>query len=126
MDFKMNPEVKKAWVSLLRSGEIKQARRALNTGDGMCCLGVLCELHRRSEEGKHISWLDDTSDDNFKCFGYANEVSVLPQSVMDWAGLRAGNPGIDNKDGFKTSVAELNDTAGYKFNEIADLIEEQF
>lgn len=38
----MEPSLKEAWMSALKSGEYKQSHRVLYDGNGYCCLGVLC------------------------------------------------------------------------------------
>jgi hypothetical protein len=45
----VNPQIKKAWLNALRSGQYKQGqmylrRRAHGAKDRYCCLGVLCDL----------------------------------------------------------------------------------
>ena len=121
---KLNPEVKAKWVALLRSGEIQQAQTRLKDMEGkMCCLGVLCELHRR--ETKKGDW-----DANEYGIGLERELRCLPRIVREWAGTDQHNPVIPNKYGDirkpgshgRYTLAELNDM-GYTFAEIADLIE---
>lgn len=118
----MDKEIKAKWLTALRSGEYKQTKRVLNDGkEGFCCLGVLCEVHRK-ETGEG-SWVDDKSDDDLPCLGYMGETMVLPLDIVSWAGLPEDggrNPPIG-----KDSLAELNDK-GMSFAEIADIIEANF
>ena len=44
----MKAKIRKLWQAELRSGKIKQARGQLRTKKGMCCLGVLCNLHAQA------------------------------------------------------------------------------
>ena len=40
----MKQEYRDAWIEALRSGKYKQARSALRTNEGHCCLGVYAEV----------------------------------------------------------------------------------
>jgi hypothetical protein len=108
----MNAEIKKEWVAALRSGEFKQGKRALKDSEGnYCCLGVLCELHRRKFGGE------------WNGARYLGDDKYLPEEVSDWAGVtdtyEEGNPEAGGN-----VLSELNDN-GTTFEEIADLIEEE-
>lgn len=103
----MNPEIKTKWIAALRSGEFKQGQGKLRTGDTFCCLGVLCELYRRT-----------TGDGVWTGSHFLMASDVLPSSVRNWAGLTHSNPVIFDD---ATSLAEKND-AGVSFSEIADII----
>lgn len=48
----MDAELKAKWVKALRSGEYQQITRHLKTGDGHCCLGVLCEVAGLTIDGR--------------------------------------------------------------------------
>lgn len=133
----MNNEIKTKWVAALRGGEYKQARFALNTDGGMCCLGVLCDLYRKEHP--------DGPDWNFRLpletdsaipsvrreeVGFFDEeMNVLPPSVEIWAEVSSNNPTLHElatadrtSDDFPTSLANLNDD-GLTFPQIADVIE---
>jgi hypothetical protein len=131
----MNPEIKKAWVKALRSGEYAQSTGALcnlkNVGTesrdeyavkGYCCLGVLTDLAvkaevaqwERSGDGLPVQGVRETIEPGINTVVTA----LLPQNVMDWAGLEQTNPLIRGK-----SLASMNDE-GKSFEEIADVIEE--
>lgn len=111
----MNPEIKAKWLKALRSGEYKQGWGRLHSFDTFCCLGVLCELHRRETGGE---W--DSRNPNRQLYEWDNQ--TLPSVVRDWSGLHDPNPIIA---GF--ALAEHNDgpddAAPRTFPEIADLIE---
>jgi hypothetical protein len=112
----MNKRVKELWMKALRSGDYVQGIGALCYAqrDGTkkyCCLGVLCELARDEVD------LVITRDSDRRLFN--GEDAVLPQTVIEWAGLSNPNP-IIGVHGH--SAADLNDTGG-TFREIADLIE---
>lgn len=136
----MNQDIKKEWIKALRSGKYKQTTAALKNKQGLCCLGVLCEIF--SEE-KDIpwSWEDEENDDA----SFIYETGILPVEVLDWAGLPrevpVGNfthcnnqviiPGRIHPDTGveQISLTMLNDgCAGqskHNFNEIADIIEKE-
>ena len=112
----MNGEVKQMWVDALRSGEYQQGFGQLRVAGGYCCLGVLCDLHRRrTNQGE---WLGD---------GYISvgasipELGTLPKAVKDWAGLSEDNP---NLTPLQMSLSELNDAEEMSFSDIANLIDE--
>lgn len=124
----MNPEVKQLWTEALRSEEFTQAKGCLRDEDGMCCLGVLCELHRRAVGGE---WTQQ-----YKSWRYLGEGATLPEEVKLWAGLDQDNPGISPLPGKETYVHEdgeeeeilclaVANDGGYSFTEIAYLIEAQ-
>jgi hypothetical protein len=105
----MNPVVRKLWVEKLRDPETEQGRCCLMMQDGsMCCLGVLTELWRQSE---------DNEDDSNPCV--ANQ-GTLKDRVVAWAGLDDSNPVIRGI-GSDWTLTSLNDR-GNTFPEIADLI----
>ena len=118
----MNPEIKKLWTDALTSGEFKQGINGLlREEDRHCCLGVLCELHRRAFPGGEQWVLFGYS--NVQCAGYGGEISFLPDNVAQWAEL----PGMDTEvgvEGSSASLSDLND-AGSSFAEIAKIIETQ-
>lgn len=105
----MNARIKKLTLEALRGGEYTQATGALRNPDGFCCLGVICDLHRKETDN---SW------DNLD---YCGEYEILPQRVADWAGFSSRNPLVVSKGGHR-ALSDLND-AGYTFEQIADLIE---
>lgn len=123
---KMNPEIKAAWVKALRSGKYEQATGALRTDEGgFCCLGVLCDLHRKSKKkGINPSWDGEE---------YLGSAGLPHQEVVDWAGLGNTNPDVSlekldeegNTKTVKTNLTELNDDLDKNFCEIADIIEAQ-
>ena len=128
----MNPEIKALWVAKLRDPEVKQGMSTLKRNDCYCCLGVLTELYRTSDEnlGK-IDWSEDNGSNWFD-----TSQAFLPTLVADWSG-------IDHMDQAPLKVPPsfllkypkvglsadpnlmmLNDN-GVSFADIADLIETQ-
>lgn len=87
----MRQDIKEQWVAALRSGEFNQARRYLSIDGGYCCLGVLCELAYRDGV---ITERMEFGDDGENPVVYDGNLSVLPDSVRDWAGLDDNNPAV--------------------------------
>lgn len=110
----MNPEIKAEWVKRLRSGDYIQGKGNLEMGGRYCCLGVLCEIAveqgvitKEIEGISHISYYDKT------------EYVLLPNSVVEWAGVNCSNPNFGGK-----ILSNLNDVDNYDFNQIADVVED--
>lgn len=123
----MNPKIKARWITRLRSGEVPQTSGHLRDAHGQCCLGVLCEL---AVEDKVIP-VAPVGDLGFHQYGVEDDVQdgILPNAVVDWAGLPEQDPSVDTdaddeEDVRERSLSDLNDS-GWTFTEIADLIEEQ-
>lgn len=136
---KLIPERKKLWVDALNSGEFQQGQKALNNNDGMCCLGVACEVYRR--ETGIGQWKDYDDGDGRKIFDTGlgkkdyfdhNDMSwsSMPDHVAEWYGL-------DNEDdlitdipgpygGTNAHVIWLNDKLDYNFKQIAEAIDRCF
>jgi hypothetical protein len=112
----MNPQIKQKWVDALRSGEYQQTRNYLRTDNGFCCLGVLCDLYGKEN---NVEWDLVNDGGNYE---FQDEESHLPSSVRKWAGIADGGPLGNGQIG---TLVTLNDS-GTIFNEIADLIEEQW
>lgn len=122
----MNEEIKKQWVDALRGGEYQQGKEYLLIDNQYCCLGVLCDLHRK--QWGEVEWEPLTYKDvktNGQGMGYMGATVTLPDTVRSWAELSSytptvAHPSFDSKIGLDT----LNDS-GHTFVEIADLIEAQ-
>ena len=126
LNFRMNQEIKKIWVDALTSGEFQQGRGSLHNKDEYCCLGVLCELHRRiTNQGKWVPLKNfDTTIAHQKSYQYViNEddkgIFYLPIAVMEWAELSASNPQIN-----LIPLGAYNDSRPYNFQQIAKLIDQ--
>lgn len=89
----MNPAIVARWVAALRSGRYMQGQQYLNTpGQGFCCLGVLCDLHREDGLGtwapgtgpytEQLEYAPDGADPEAE-----GDVAGLPAQVMSWAGI---------------------------------------
>ena len=125
----MNRDVKKLWLEALRGGEYRQARSELRsaTKGWYCCLGVLCDLHRKAHPGT-FTWKRKLllgSADGKKRWWHLDEVGELPFEVRQWAGLSGADPTVAfGQSGESRALSDINDS-GSDFEVIANLIEEQ-
>lgn len=122
----MNKDIKKKWISALRSGEYKQAHHRLmrvrNEEKSYCCLGVLTDLfHKETGKGEWIlKEIPNASAGIFKIGHFENE-TVLPLEVIEWAGLTSHSPQVGEH-----SLVEHNDGGDIlekDFIKIANLIQ---
>jgi len=104
----MDPEVKKAWVEALRSGEYEQTDGGLCYDGKYCCLGVLCEIDERVTPIRY-----STKDVAYEIGDGPFELGVLPREFRDLIGITPQQESI---------VIKMND-GGTGFPEIADYIE---
>lgn len=133
----MPMETKDKWLKALRSGEYKQTTGSLCDGKGgYCCLGVLQMAldgeveHETLADGK-ISYqpvpTEAWVEKNNIVFGKFMPDTVIntnPDFIVNDPDNE--NEYYDHADGVAyCSAAGLNDTAGYTFEQIADLIEAQ-
>lgn len=143
----MNKEVRAKWISALRSGKYEQGYHYLNAYDKFCCLGVLCEI--AVEEGVTIKVNGPYGQGNtvnaYKD-GTGLRDGALGDNVCKWAGLKISDSvgfvvfnqsDIDSglfkglEEGgavvpMSTSLAALNDSKLYSFEDIAKIVEEKF
>ena len=144
----MNPEIKALWLTALRSGDYEQGKGALIevTGEGQrkyCCLGVLCDLAAKAGIVKQAEsrrstlpafggeYTDDDGDEQ-----YSESGAILPTGVMLWSEMETQKGEFDKRHTFPymygdvqvnaSCLSEVNDCAGWDFNQIADLIEVAF
>lgn len=110
-----NKENIRKWVEALRSGEYKQFKYGLTNDErsAFCCLGVACEVYRK-ETGLGM-WSQNAFD------GVDN---ILPESVSKFLGLHYNKFQSPIVRG--DTLIQLNDSFGYDFNMIADLIEAEY
>jgi hypothetical protein len=130
----VNPEIKKAWVEALRSGEYTQARGALcRTEDmkydeagrtykaGYCCLGVLTDL---AVKAGVVQWSPEPRAPELQAVvdGTGSWYSLTPPQVVTWAGLDRADPKVGSGG---VRLSELNDSGEKDFGQIAKIIEEE-
>lgn len=119
----MNPDVKTKWINALKSGDYTQAKGYLQTTEGYCCLGVLCDLALKDgaiDAPEFSSYEGEPAH-----YAFDGMTGDLPFSVMEWAGLNSHDPVVPTIDGDTATLAILNDERGYNFNQIADVIEKE-
>lgn len=122
-----NTDVIKLWVEALESGDYAQTTgRLQRTGPsdrpaGYCCLGVLCDV--AIKQGVPIGRFDLYDSVLFCNLENSEDASweVLPNVVMEWAGLDTDDPLIDGH-----TASEWNDVCRTTFPEIADKIRKEF
>lgn len=112
----MNKEIKSQWTEELKSGRLKQStgrlRREEKDGSfSYCCLGVLCEIHRKFTGNPWHNIENSVPHDG-----------LITEEVRMWSGLDSCDP---HAVGGFASLATLNDQ-GKTFAEIADIIERDF
>ena len=106
----MDADKRATWVAALRSGKYKQTQGLLrNSADAMCCLGVaineFCASHWERYDGGWIDGTHATSDDR----------DAMPSpDTLRLLGLTEPEA---------STLADLNDSFGLSFSEIANHIE---
>jgi hypothetical protein len=127
----MKPELKKAWIDALRSGDYKQASGELQDVDpssgettGYCCLGVLLDICGEGE------WVPSTTDDEYYAPEYVMDFKVdgandhaemketLHNSVLDYFGID-----LDTASHLMGANDGGSDYGDNNFDQIADAIE---
>jgi hypothetical protein len=138
----MDAEIKSRWITALRSGDYEQTHRRLADRDGYCCLGVLCEIAVQDQVVFSSTGPSGIKVYTSKLNSLDIEEAIPPTAVKDWAGLPDQNPIFlfqadrlpagtydstyvtDGK--VSVSLSALNDSFGFTFDMIADVIEENF
>ena len=135
---KMNPEVKQKWIDALRSGDYEQGSEKLRSVSGYCCLGVLCDIYSREHDTQwefrgYDELSDETNPHPMDYWYFDGHSEFLPESVMNWAGLKTHNPSVrvdiednfgDDNSFYTDEIANVNDS-GYTFNDLSKIIEQQ-
>lgn len=138
----INKELVKQWVEALRSGKYKQGRKALKNRDNeFCCLGVLCDISREHFVGLDWDIEEEAEPSTSAIYCIAGTIGVLPESILNYVGketledkkvvISSANAKISDlvKKYLKlphTYLTELNDVYKLSFEQIADIIEEEF
>jgi len=126
----INKELIKRWIEALRSGEYQQGRLSLrNISNQFCCLGVLCDI-AKDELG--LDWVLKEDGNRYEI---DNRHTNIPLKIADLIGIDIGYiqipvdisklyPGYRNIK--RVTLVELNDFYRLSFNQIADILEQQF
>lgn len=127
----MKADIKDRWVNALRSGDYEQGTHCLLSESGSyCCLGVLCDLYMK-ESNEEVVWetSEDSYGDKMKVGSFFGFTTILPKTIMEWAGLNDQSPSVTYVDmagyGGPIMLSNLNDEHDASFKELAELIEEQ-
>lgn len=117
----MKKALAERWAKALESGRYKKTTGRLGDSEGFCCLGVLCELAKKSGVIEH----------------YAKTNGGLPTPVAEWSGL--GYTGEFTDRGYRkikskgkkivrNTLAELNDAedGAASFKQIARIIRKNY
>lgn len=123
----MKASVKKKWVKALLSKKYRQTRGQLRDDGAFCCLGVLCDVHRKVTGKGYWRWDDIVGAMVYKIRGVDptdnNACSLLPQAVANWAGVNR-DPILTPKTlrSRKPKASSLNDDYKWDFRRIAEAI----
>src|SRR6267378_4900821 len=110
----MKKSIAMKWIKILRNGEFKQIKGALENESGNCCLGVLCNMAL-------IEGICDFTRINVETINaFDNAWVTLPCSVMKWAEIKTTDASFNFE-----SLADINDQ-GKSFSQIADIIEKHW
>ena len=143
----MKKEIADKWVAALRSGDYKQVHAYLHTPAGYCCLGVLCEI---TKEEIGATWTFPLDADSYYFVDEPDarltQYQLLPYSVANFAGCVDSYVIVTEKQlldvfpdrplprrglavypdalyDLQYSLASLNDSGLYSFEDIAKIIE---
>lgn len=109
---KLRKEFVTKWVEALRSGEYDQINSSLYDGEGYCCLGVACVVEGIKPKliGRNYYFEDES------CF--------WPVSMQEKYDMHNAFDLITNDDiVLYMSFTVMNDTYGFTFDQIADILE---
>jgi hypothetical protein len=116
----MDKEIKGKWIDALRSGKYKQGTKILRRNDEYCCLGVLCDIVDPEGWTPLLGFLDEGKYIHHGALEHPDDTVVKVTGLKD----RIGS--LEKVVGCSANLISLNDNAGYTFEQIADIIEEQF
>lgn len=103
------------FIAALRSGKYKQGTGQLRVEDTFCCLGVACDIHRKTT--RKGEWVQGPRDFNYNAAAYP-ENKVPPIEVVRWYGWPDDNP-IIRVAGNLSQAAIHNDEDRRTFKQIA-------
>lgn len=119
------------WLKALRSGTYKQGRSRLRRGDMFCCLGVACDVYRKTTgKGTWFAYAEGRGMYEFRATRRTPNIQSLslPAIVSKWFGF-GGDDDPMLIDATMTKEATTCSTAndrGARFKKIADRIERRY
>jgi len=116
----MSPRIKTLWVTALRHYSGSVAKYGMRHHNAYDPLGILCDLATKELSG--LRWEPCPSNSGYYIIDC--HMSDLPDRVVSWANLGNKSPKLTHK-GIITPIHRLSDM-GITFNQLADLIEEQY
>ena len=122
----INYSVIERWAKRLEENKDPQDTGYLRTDQGLCCLGVLCEI--AVEDGiieKEAPYAPDG------VWRYDGHTTILPPKVAEWAfgDSTQSNPMLndpEDEDGGRYEASEYNDAFGYTFPRIAAAVRKTY
>ena len=114
----LNENAKK-WVAALRSGKYKQGRGVLCRNGQYCCLGVACEVAEENGVPLIVRVEEDFT------ISFDGKTRNLPEGVQSWLGLQNSVGGMVARNRDEHSLTQMNDSAYFSFDQIADIIESE-
>lgn len=124
-------ERRQRWFVALRSGDYKQTKEYLSIivddAQHFCCMGVACHLGKiptlehniySLPDGTYITYGEDEYDND-----EAMSETTLPTIGQQWLGVTSSDPEVNLPSGSE-SLATLNDSRGWSFEQIADAVEQ--
>jgi predicted transcriptional regulator len=126
----MKKKIADKWIAALKSGNYKQGKYRLHSGDCFCALGVLCDVAEKEgiAERKILNtranilvgyYVKDNNPDVIQFASYAE----LDDGMLKWSGIKDSRATLADKT---QSVANLNDNEDKSFEEIADFIKKNY
>lgn len=134
----INKELVRLWIDSLRSGTYQQGTSQLRTiDDKFCCLGVLCDIAKQSV---NLEW--NLPNVDYVSYSMGGTYSILPSVLAEYLGtvecdqrilILKTNVKLQEYLGDKvndllthTTLVALNDYYKLSFDQIADILEEEF
>lgn len=108
------------WHEALLNPDNRQTTGSLRDADGMCCLGVACEV--AMAHGVEVARVEQPGS-----WTYNDQEGVLPVVVQDWLGVSTNDPLLttgwtDEGEPEEATASDLNDNHEASFVEIAACI----
>jgi len=122
----MLTEPQKLFLVALRSGDFVQTTGKLREGDSYCCLGVACEVYRKTTGiGEWITKQCPEAKHTYLPH-FINSYTYLPAPVAVWLNSEENPILHTDEHGQELTAADLNDDEGWDFEQIADAFEKYF